>query len=86
VITRRTADFQPAEVGEAGIIEVVSILPASYPGHALLTEDEGIILGEDDCPCGRYGKYFQVLGRIKDAELRGCSDTYAADLSPGRSQ
>lgn len=54
------------------------MLPHSYPGHSLLTEDEGIILGEDDCPCGRKGKYFKLTGRIKQAELRGCSDTYAA--------
>lgn len=78
VITRRPLDFSPADYGEKGIIEVVSALPRSYPGHALLTEDEGVILGEDDCPCGRLGKYFRVLGRLQNAELRGCSDTYAA--------
>jgi hypothetical protein len=60
------------------VIEVVSIPPKSYPGHVLLTEDEGVILGEDDCPCGRKGKYFHVNGRIKNAEIRGCSDTYAS--------
>ena len=65
-------------MGEAGIIQVVSLLPKSYPGHSLLTEDEGVILGQDDCPCGRKGKYFKVLGRLKQAEIRGCSDTYAA--------
>lgn len=78
VITRRPSDFSPCDKGERGIIQVVSVLPESYPGHSLLTEDEGIILGEDDCSCGRKGKYFQVLGRLKNAELRGCSDTYAA--------
>lgn len=77
VITRRYQDFSPCDVGEKGIIQVVSILPHSYPGHSLLTEDEGIILGEDDCPCGRKGKYIQIIGRMKSAELRGCSDTYA---------
>lgn len=76
VIIRRPADFAPAAVGEKGIIQVVSVLPKSYPGHSLLTEDEGTLLGEDDCPCGRLGKYFAVAGRIKNAELRGCSDTY----------
>ncbi len=76
VLIRRARDFSLAEVGEAGLIEVVSVLPRSYPGHALLTEDEGRILGEDDCPCGRKGKYFEVLGRVKRAETRGCSDTY----------
>lgn len=77
VIVRRPYDFTPADVGEAGLIEVVSVLPGSYPGHALLTEDEGVVLGEDDCSCGRLGKYFKVFGRIKSAELRGCSDTFA---------
>jgi phenylacetate-coenzyme A ligase PaaK-like adenylate-forming protein len=78
VITRRYIDFFPCERGEKGIVEVVSVLPGSYPGHALLTEDEGTILGEDDCPCGRLGKYFKIDGRLQNAEIRGCSDTYAA--------
>lgn len=77
VITRRAVDFKPCGFGEAGIIQVVSMLPESYPGHSLLTEDEGVVLGEDDCPCGRKGKYFKVIGRLKNAEIRGCSDTYA---------
>ena len=78
VLIRRPLDFSLAEIGEEGIIEVVSVLPESYPGHILLTEDKGVILGEDDCPCGRKGKYFKINGRLKNAEIRGCSDTYAA--------
>lgn len=78
VLIRRPLDFSLAEIGEEGIIEVVSVLPESYPGHLLLTEDKGVILGEDDCPCGRKGKYFKIIGRLKNAEIRGCSDTYAA--------
>lgn len=78
VIPRRPLDFSPCETGETGILQVVSMLPESYPGHSLLTEDEGAILGEDDCPCGRKGKYFTVNGRLANAEIRGCSDTYAA--------
>lgn len=78
IITRRHIDLSPCDFGETGIIQVVSVLPESYPGHSLLTEDEGVILGEDDCPCGRLGKYFKVNGRLKNAEIRGCSDTYAS--------
>lgn len=77
VIIRNYKDFSVCPIGTRGIIQVVSVLPHSYPGHSLLTEDEGVILGEDDCPCGRKGKYIQILGRMKNAELRGCSDTYA---------
>ena len=50
------------------------------PGHSLITEDEGIITGIDNCKCGRLGKTIKILGRIKSAELRGCSDTYAEDI------
>ena len=77
VITRRANDFSECNIGETGIIQVVSTIPESYPGHSLLTEDEGVILGEDDCPCRRKGKYFKIIGRLKNAEIRGCSDTYA---------
>ena len=78
VIIRRPVDFSEADIGETGIIQVVSTIPESYPGHSLLTEDEGSVLGEDDCPCGRKGKTFKINGRLKNAEIRGCSDTYAA--------
>lgn len=76
VIMRRAKDFSVCDIGEKGIIQVLSPMPKSYPGHSLLTEDEGVQLGVDDCPCGRKGKYFQVIGRLKHAEIRGCSDTY----------
>jgi len=52
------------------------LLPISYPGHSILTEDIGTIIGVDNCLCGRMGKYFKINGRLKNAELRGCSDTY----------
>lgn len=79
VLIRDAITFEPLANGEQGLIQVMSVLPKSYPGHSLLTEDLGTILGEDDCPCGWMGKYFSVAGRIPKAELRGCSDTFAYD-------
>ena len=76
VITRRSLDFSVCDIGEKGLLQVISPAAQSYPGHSLLTEDEGIILGIDDCPCKRKGKYFKVTGRTAGAEIRGCSDTY----------
>ncbi|MBF0449326.1 MAG: acyl-protein synthetase [Candidatus Magnetomorum sp.] len=64
---------------QSGVIAVESILPVSYPGHRLLTEDLGTVMGEDDCECGKKGKYFLIHGRLKKAEIRGCSDTYAVE-------
>ncbi len=75
VIIRKKTDLSLAQNGIEGIIQVNSLLPTSYPGHALLTEDVGVIYGEDNCTCGRKGKYFKVNGRLAKAEVRGCSDT-----------
>jgi phenylacetate-coenzyme A ligase PaaK-like adenylate-forming protein len=77
VIIRQPLSLRPAGTGETGIIEVLSALPTSYPGHALITEDQGTLVGVDDCPCGRKGKYFRFASRIQRAEIRGCGDTFA---------
>ena len=77
VLIRDHRDFSCLSPGQKGLVQLLSLLPLSYPGHSVLSEDVGEILGEDDCSCGRKGKYFKIHGRIKDAEVRGCSDTYA---------
>lgn len=79
VIVRDPRSWRPVPLGEPGVVEVLSPLPHSYPGHALLTEDTGIIHGIDDCRCGQKGKYFTITGRVPKAEIRGCSDTHAYD-------
>lgn len=78
VIIRDPITLMPLDSNKQGLIQVISILPRSYPGHSLLTEDLGTQLGEDDCSCGLKGKYFIVHGRLEKSELRGCSDTHAA--------
>lgn len=75
IFIRDKTDFSILDYGKEGLIQVISILPTSYPGNSILTEDVGILYGEDDCKCGLKGKYFKVNGRLPQAELRGCSDT-----------
>jgi hypothetical protein len=75
VIVRDPVTWEPVPVGTSGVVEVVSTLPRSYPGHVLLTEDLGVVHGIDD---GDWpGKRFSILGRLPRAEARGCSDTFA---------
>jgi len=76
IIIRNPYDFSVCEKGEKGLIQLISLLPDSYPGHSILSEDLGELTGEDDCPCKRMGKTFVIHGRIAKAEVRGCSDTY----------
>lgn len=75
IIIRNHKDYSVASIGQEGLVQLVSALPLSYPGHSILTEDLGTIYGIDNCTCGRHGKYFKISGRIKNAEVRGCSDT-----------
>ena len=77
VVIRRPHTLEPVQPGEVGIIEVVSVLPTSYPGQALITEDQGELLGVDDCSCGRKGQYFRFTSRVERVEVRGCGDTFA---------
>ncbi|MEC3980542.1 LuxE/PaaK family acyltransferase [Amycolatopsis sp. H20-H5] len=75
VVIRNPQTWEEQPVGEPGVIEVISTLPHSYPGHVLLTEDLGVCNGIDD---GDWpGKHFSVLGRLPKAEARGCSDTFS---------
>ncbi len=78
VIIRDPMTFAEQPVGVPGVIQVLSVLPLSYPGHSILTEDMGVVHGIDDSTCGRSGKYFSVTGRVPKAELRGCSDVHAS--------
>jgi len=77
IIVRNPLTMEVQDNGKKGILQLFSLLPSSYPGNSLLTEDIGIIYSMDDCLCGKKGKYFKVLGRMEDSEVRGCSDTRA---------
>lgn len=81
VIVRNPYTLDVCEAGEQGLLQVLSALPTSYPGHSILTEDLGVLLGVDDCPCGKLGKYFRVDGRLPKTEIRGCSDTHTGTVS-----
>jgi len=80
IIIRDSNTLEPLGFKNKGIIQTISLLPKSYPGNSILTEDEGTIYGRDTCKCGRKGTYFKVIGRIPAADLRGCSDTYADSI------
>jgi phenylacetate-coenzyme A ligase PaaK-like adenylate-forming protein len=68
-------DIENLKSSKEGFIQLISPIPHSYPGISILTDDIGKIIGEDDCLCGRKGKYFIFKERAKNAELKGCGDT-----------
>lgn len=74
VVIRDPLTLRPVPVGGVGIIQVCSVLPASFPGHLLLTEDLATLVGDGCCSCGRPGPVFRFAGRIAKAEVRGCGN------------
>ena len=76
VIIRGHKNFEALPEGNWGLIQLQSLLPTSYPGHSIITEDIGMIYPGSECLCGRKGQRIAIRGRVPKAEIRGCSDTY----------
>lgn len=78
VIVRDPLTLEPLPPGREGLMQFVTPIQTSYPGHSVITEDVGMIHGVDNCPCGRKGTTFTVHGRLDNAtEERGCGDIMA---------
>ncbi len=75
LIVRDPASWEVVADGEVGVAQTVSALPESYPGHSVITADLARVEAVDGCPCGRLGKAVSILGRVPEAERRGCGDT-----------
>jgi hypothetical protein len=74
VIVRDPLTLEPVAAGAHGIVQVCSVLPTSFPGNLLLTEDLAQVIAYDGCPCGRRGISFRFAGRIPKSEVRGCGN------------
>ena len=70
----RDENLKICKEGDTGLVQLLSLLPTSYPGHSILTEDLGKIIKDHKCKCYGHGKRFLIHGRLKNAELRGCSN------------
>jgi phenylacetate-coenzyme A ligase PaaK-like adenylate-forming protein len=78
VISRDPLTLEPLPFGKEGLMQFLTPIQTSYPGHSVITEDVGVVLGRDTCSCGRKGTMFKVLGRSQTAtEERGCGDIMA---------
>lgn len=75
IINRNPYTLDLCKNNEVGIAQVLSLLPYSYPGMSILTDDKVKVVSQS-CLCGRKGNAFKIIGRLEHAEIRGCSDAY----------
>ena len=83
VIVRNPLTLEPVAVGQQGLVQVCSVLPTSFPGYLVLTEDIAELIGSDGCPCGRRGTAFRFVSRAPKAETRGCGNMETLRGRPG---
>ena len=70
----RDINFNVLKSGKKGFVQLFSLLPRSYPGHSIITEDIGEIIDNKLCRCSLKGTRFIIHGRAEHSEIRGCSD------------
>ena len=70
----RDKNFKICKKGKIGLVQLLSVLPTSYPGHSIITDDLGEILPDHKIKCESDATHFIIHGRSKESELRGCSD------------
>ena len=80
VLVRDVVTNEVLPAGEEGKLEFITPVPHSYPGNLVLTDDLGMMI-DGECPYGRAGKRFKILGRLKKAEIRGCGDILSNKLT-----
>ncbi|MEE2960718.1 MAG: acyl-CoA reductase [Myxococcota bacterium] len=83
VIVRDPKTHEVVPDGETGLLQFLTPLPHSYAGISILTDDLGRILPADGGSAW-HGRRFEVLGRAKAAEIRGCGDMMAEKVVSNR--
>ena len=74
VLARDPFTAAPLGPGAAGQLQLLNAISRGAPYHSVLTEDLAALEPPGDCPCGRAGKRFTLLGRVPKAESRGCAN------------
>jgi hypothetical protein len=58
---------------DVGQLQLMNPLAFGAPYHNVLTEDLGRLI-DGECSCGWSGRRFELLGRVPQAEVRGCAN------------
>ena len=68
VIVRDPYTLEVMKDDQEGLLQFLNPIPYSYPGLSVLTDDLGIKKTIDN------KEYFEITGRAKNSEIRGCGD------------
>ena len=81
LIVRDKFTLQKLDFEKIGLLQFLTPIQTSYPGHSILTQDLGFI-NKNKCKCNRTSPSFKVVGRNdSEIEVRGCGDIMAEDFN-----
>ena len=81
VLVRDPVTFNILNDGEQGLLQFITPIPNSYPGHSVLTDDVGIVKKRRNFKKNIHFTEFEIIGRAKKAEPRGCGDIMGEKIS-----
>ena len=81
LIVRDKSSLKKLKNGEIGLMQFITPIQTSYPGHSILTQDLGYIQ-KNKCKCKNNTTSFKIVGRNDtEVEVRGCGDIMADEFS-----
>tara|TARA_Y100000766_G_C18540848_1_gene428206 strand:+ start:29 stop:511 length:483 start_codon:yes stop_codon:yes gene_type:complete len=74
VLVRDPYTLEVLKDNQEGLLQFLNPIPYSYPGLSVLTDDLGV-----KCTINNK-EYFEITGRAKNSEVRGCGDILSESM------
>lgn len=75
----RDTNMNPTAYGVPGLLNLMTPMFTSMPFTSIITDDLAILQPGESCGCGLKSPYFEILGRVGQADIKTCAAS-AADL------
>ena len=73
VIIRNVDTLEPLQIGEAGLINLITPMVAKTPILSVMTDDIGILHSGEECGCGIKSPFLEILGRTAPEDIKTCA-------------
>ncbi len=82
VVIRNADTLEPVPLGTAGLVNLVTPMVKAAPILSVMTDDIGVLHGENECGCGIKTPFLEIIGRVAPTDIKTCA-AGAAELLKG---
>ena len=82
VIIRDVKTLEPLQMGETGLVNLLTPLVRGVPLSSVMTDDLGVLHPAESCGCGCPSPWLEIIGRVGLRDIRTCA-AGAAELLGG---